>query len=63
MVRAEPTNNRKAGIHANHTTMFTLLLELNVICEQRCLNCKIVPLRQNIGLHYHLANLWNQIIT
>jgi len=23
--------------------MFTLLLELNLICEQRCSNCKIVP--------------------
>jgi len=37
MVRAEPTNNRTAGINTNHSTMFTLLLELllNVICEQR----------------------------
>jgi len=46
MVRAEPTNNRTAGTDTNHSTMFTLLLELNLICEQRCLNCKIVPLRQ-----------------
>jgi len=58
---AEPTNNRTAGIDTNHSTMFTLLLELNLICEQRCLNCKIVPLRQNV--HYHLPNLWNQITT
>jgi len=28
-------NNRTAGIDTNHSTMFTLLLELNVICEQR----------------------------
>jgi len=34
MVRAEPTNNRTAGIDTNHSTVFTLLLELNVICEQ-----------------------------
>jgi len=25
MVRAEPTNNRTAGIDTNHPTMFTLL--------------------------------------
>jgi len=41
--------------------MFTLLLELNLICEQRCLNCKIVPLRQNV--HHHLANQLNRITT
>jgi len=35
MVRAEPTNNRTASIETNHSTMFSLLLELNVICEQR----------------------------
>jgi len=35
MVRAEPTNNRTASIDNYHSTMFTLLLELNVICEQR----------------------------
>jgi len=35
MVRAEPTNNRTAGIDTKHSTMFTLLLELNAICEQR----------------------------
>jgi len=33
MVRAEPRNNRTAGINTNHSTIFTLLLELllNVI--------------------------------
>jgi len=33
MVRAESTNNRTAGINTNHSTIFTLLLELllNVI--------------------------------
>ena len=36
MVRAEPTSNRTAGTDTNHSTMFTLLLQLNLICEQRC---------------------------
>jgi len=40
MVRVEPMNNRTAGIDA---IMLTFLLELNLICEQRCSNCKIVP--------------------
>jgi len=35
MVRVEPTNNRTAGIDTNHSNMFTLLLELNIMCEQR----------------------------
>jgi len=35
MVRAEPTHSRTAGIDTNHSTMFTLLLELNVMCVQR----------------------------
>jgi len=37
MVRAEQTNNHTAGIgpSPNHLTMFMLLLELNVICEQK----------------------------
>jgi len=35
MVRAEPTNNRTTSIETNHSVRFTLLLELNVICEQR----------------------------
>ena len=35
MVRAEPANNHTAGIGPNHSTMFTLLVELNVICEQK----------------------------
>jgi len=35
MVRAEPTNNHTAGIGPKHSTMFTLLLQLNVICEQK----------------------------
>jgi len=41
MVRAETTKNRTAGIDTDHSIMFTLLLELNLICEQRCSNCKI----------------------
>jgi len=35
MVRAELTNIRITGIDTYHSTMFTLLLELNVICGQR----------------------------
>jgi len=35
MVRADPTNTRTAGMYTNHSTMFTLLLELNVMCGQR----------------------------
>jgi len=35
MVRAEPRNNCTADIDTNHSTIFTLLLELNVIREQR----------------------------
>ena len=35
MVRAEPTNNLTAGIDTNHSTILKLLLELNVIYEQR----------------------------
>ena len=34
MVRAEPTNNRTVGIDTCHSTMFTFLPELNVICVQ-----------------------------
>jgi len=37
MVRAEQTNTRKTGIDTYHSTMFTLLLELNVICGQKCI--------------------------
>jgi len=42
MVRAESTNNRTAGTDTNHSTMFTFPLEVNLICEQRYSNCKIV---------------------
>jgi len=34
MVSAESTNNHTAGINTNYSTMFTLLLKLNIICEQ-----------------------------
>jgi len=33
MVREETTNNRTVGRDTNHTTMFTLLLKLNVITQ------------------------------
>jgi len=35
MVREEPMNNRTASIATNHSTMFTLLQELILICEQK----------------------------
>ena len=68
-MRAESTNNHTAGIDANHSTMFTLLLECNEICEQRWIQFELQygPLQsfcigwQNI--HYHLANLLNRIKT
>jgi len=34
-MRAEPTNNRTTAIDTYHSTMFTLLVDLNVISEQR----------------------------
>jgi len=45
MVRAEPKSNRTAGIDSNHSLMLMLLLELNVICEQRWIQfeLKIAP--------------------
>jgi len=41
MVRAELTSIRTAGIDTNHLTMFTLLLELNVICEEMWIQFKL----------------------
>jgi len=35
MVMEEPMNTRTAGIDTNHSIMFTLLLELNLMCGQR----------------------------
>jgi len=35
MVSTEATSNRTAGIDTSHSTMFTLLLKFNVVCEQR----------------------------
>ena len=35
MLRAEPTNHHTAGIGLNYSNMFTLLLELNVIYEEK----------------------------
>ena len=39
MVRAVSTNNNTAG--PNHSTMFTLQLELNVICEEKWIQFKL----------------------
>jgi len=33
-VRAEPTNTRTAVVGTNHSTMFTSLLQFNLICGQ-----------------------------
>jgi len=69
MVRAEPTNNRAASIDTNYSTMFTLLLELNVVCEQRWIQFELQnsPSRDFAfdGKIYTTisANLWNRIIT
>ena len=41
MVRAEPTNNRTGGTDTNHSTMVTLLTELNVIYEQRWIQIEL----------------------
>jgi len=35
MVREEPTNTPTSGIDTDHSTVFTLLLELNDMCGQR----------------------------
>ena len=40
MVRAEHTNIRTTGKDTYHSTMFKLLLELNVICGQRWIQCE-----------------------
>jgi len=46
LVRVEPTDTGTAGRDTNHSTAFTLLLELNVMYGQRWIayssNCKIV---------------------
>jgi len=46
IVRAESTSTCTAGIDTNHSTMFTLLVKLNVICAVHkggySWNCKIV---------------------
>ena len=37
MVRAEPTNTCTTGVDTYHSSMFMSLLEINVICGQRCI--------------------------
>jgi len=66
-VRAEQTNNRTGGIDTNHSTMFTLLQELNVICEQRWIQFELQNSPRSVfafddKIHYHLANLRNRIL-
>jgi len=61
MVRAEPMNNHTAGVDTNHSTMFTLLLELNVVCEQRWIQFELQKSQQSFCIwwqhiiHYRLA--------
>jgi len=40
-MRADPRNNRTAGIDTYHSTMFTLLLGLNVMSEQRLIQFEL----------------------
>jgi len=40
-MRAEPSNNRTAGTDTYCSTMFTLLLDLNVISEQRWIQLEL----------------------
>ena len=68
MVRAEPTNTRTTDIDTYHSTRFTLLLELNVICGKRWIqfewqNSLSRAFALMAKLHCHLANLWNRITT
>jgi len=70
MVRAEPTNNRTAGIDTNHSTMFTLQLKLNVTYEQKWIKFelhnsprRVFAFDGKIYTTVHLANLWNRITT
>ena len=64
MARAEPTNTCTTGVDTCHSTMVTLLLELNVILyvgkDGYSSNGKIVLaelLSLMAKLHFHLANL------
>jgi len=44
MVRAEPTNTRTAGSDTNHSTVFTVLLEINGLDKGGSNSkCKIAP--------------------
>jgi len=68
MLRAETTNNCTAAIDTTHSTALTLLLELNVICEQRWIQFELQKSHSRVyafdgKIHYHLANLWNRITT
>jgi len=39
--KSEPRNNRTLVIDTNNSTMFTLLLDLNIICERRWIQFKM----------------------
>jgi len=63
MVRAEPMNTRTTVADTNHSNMFTLLLERNVIYVGKggySSNDKIVSAEL---FHSHLENLYNRITT
>jgi len=66
MVSAEPTNIRTAGIDiTQHSTMITLLLELNVTCRQRWMQFELqnIPSRAFAvdGKMYTTIFLWQNI--
>jgi len=63
MVRAETTNNRTAGMDTNYSTIFTLLLKLKIMCEQRWIQFELQNSPNRVfafelqNIHHHLANL------
>jgi len=65
MVREEPANTRKTSIDIKHSTMFTLLLEFNVMCGQRWLQFEFqnIPSRAFAiyGKIYTTIFLWQNI--
>jgi len=65
MVREKPTNTHAAGIDTYHSTMFTLLLELNVTCGQRWVKFELQNIASRAfavdGKIYTTIFLWQNI--
>jgi len=65
MVREKTTNTRTAGIDTIYSTIFTLLLELNVMCGQRWIQFEFqnIPSRAFAidGKLYTTIFLWQNI--